>query len=153
MKHNQLTPEFVEVMPDTLQDGVLYISMVYALAAHRCACGCGEEVITPFSPTDWHLAFDGEHVSLKPSIGNWNFACRSHYWIKGNRIRWAGNMSEARIDEGRSQDRIAKASYYGVGATASTYSSRVACVEESSAPESSTGKGGVWKRLKKRWDR
>ena len=42
------------------------------------------EVVIPFSPTDWQLAFDGERASLQPSISNWNFACRSHYWIKGN---------------------------------------------------------------------
>jgi hypothetical protein len=112
MWHSQLTPQFVEVMPDVLQEGVLYVSMVYALATHRCACGCGEEVVTPLSPADWQLSFDGEHISLKPSIGNWNLACRSHYWIKGNKVRWAADMSVGRIEAGREEDRRAKALYY-----------------------------------------
>jgi len=34
-------------------------------------------VVTPLSPTGWSLIFDGETVSLYPSIGNWNFPCRS----------------------------------------------------------------------------
>jgi hypothetical protein len=37
-------------------------------------------------------------VSLDPSIGNWSFPCRSHYWIRNNKVRWAENWSQARID-------------------------------------------------------
>jgi hypothetical protein len=36
-------------------------------------------------------------VTLAPSIGNWNYACRSHYWIRKNQIQWAGSMSMTRI--------------------------------------------------------
>jgi hypothetical protein len=35
----------------------------------------------PISPADWQLAYDGDTVSLTPSIGNWGFPRRSHYWI------------------------------------------------------------------------
>ena len=34
MRHSEFTPRFVEVMPET-EDGVLYVSMIYALATHR----------------------------------------------------------------------------------------------------------------------
>ena len=34
--------------------------------------------------------FDGRTISLNPSIGNWSYPCRSHYWIKGNRVVWDG---------------------------------------------------------------
>jgi hypothetical protein len=151
MRHSQLTPQFVEVMPDVLQDGVLYVSMVYALTAHRCACGCGEEVITPLSPNDWHLQFDGEHVSLTPSIGNWNFACRSHYWVKGNRIRWAGDMSQARIDGGRVRDRVEKAAYYADDPTASIDQPKPDSVAVSSGTKSVSKKTNLWKRVQKLW--
>ncbi len=30
----------------------LYISIPYVTAAHKCPCGCGEEIVTPLSPTD-----------------------------------------------------------------------------------------------------
>jgi hypothetical protein len=78
--------EFVEFMPDKIRKGVLYISMKYSTAIHTCACGCGEEVITPLDPARWQLFYDGKTVTLKPSIGNWNFQCRSHYFIINNRV-------------------------------------------------------------------
>ena len=80
---------FVEFIPDRLESGALYVSMAFATVAHRCCCGCGSEVVTPLSPTDWKLIFDGESVSLEPSIGNWSFPCQSHYWITGGKIRWS----------------------------------------------------------------
>jgi hypothetical protein len=48
----------------------------------KCCCGCGHEVVTPFSPTDWKLTFDCVSVSLYPSIGNWSPPCRAHYFIE-----------------------------------------------------------------------
>lgn len=113
MKQAALTPEFVEFIPSSLQDGVIYISIPYATAVHKCCCGCGEKVVTPLSPTDWQLIFDGDAVSLKPSIGNWSFACQSHYWIERNRVRWAPRWSAQQIAAGRARDQIAKDRYYG----------------------------------------
>src|SRR5205085_355428 len=91
--NNTLTHEFVEFIPDDLEEGVLYVSMQYATAAHKCFCGCGTEVVTPLSPTDWKLIFDGKTISLDPSIGNWGLDCQSHYWIRGNQVRWAGRWT------------------------------------------------------------
>jgi hypothetical protein len=107
---------FVEHVPDQLQDGMLYISIPFATVVHRCCCGCGREVVTPLSPTDWRLTFDGESVSLHPSIGNWSFPCRSHYWIERSRVRWAPSWSREEIDAGRAVDRAAKAAYYDTAA-------------------------------------
>lgn len=81
-------------MPDQLNEGIVYVSVEYAVAIHKCICGCGKEVVTPLSPTDWQLTFDGETISLYPSIGNWNFKCRSHYWIKRNKILHAAKWDE-----------------------------------------------------------
>ena len=53
-----LRHEFVEFIPDKLVDGVIYVSIPYATVAHKCCCGCGMEVVTPLSPTDWELIFD-----------------------------------------------------------------------------------------------
>jgi Family of unknown function (DUF6527) len=71
--------QFVDTVPDALQEGVVYVCIPYTTAVHRCLCGCGEEVVTPIRPTGWSLTFDGVTVSLHPSIGNWDFPCRSHY--------------------------------------------------------------------------
>lgn len=87
-----LIPEFVEYIPTDLKPGVLYISMKYATAVHLCACGCGEKVVTPISRSDWKLLFDGETITLRPSIGNFEYKCRSHYFITENRIEWCKDM-------------------------------------------------------------
>ena len=112
-RQSALEQEFVEFMPPKLAAGKLYISMEYATASHLCCCGCGERVVTPFSPTDWSMTFNGRTVSLSPSIGNWSFRCRSHYWIKGGRVEWAGNMSDEAIEAGRRADRRAKDRVFG----------------------------------------
>ncbi|MGF6458044.1 DUF6527 family protein [Pseudomonas frederiksbergensis] len=109
MTIKSLTPQFVEHFPEKLEPGELYLAMEFATAAHLCACGCGNKVITPFSPTDWQMSFDGETVSLKPSIGNWTLQCRSHYWVRSGRIEWAGDMSQEAINAGRKWDAQAKA--------------------------------------------
>ena len=84
-----LKHKFVENIPHLIEDGVIYISIVHCTAIHKCVCGCGNEVVTPISPNDWNLTFNGATISLSPSIGNWNFDCKSHYWIKKNKILWS----------------------------------------------------------------
>src|SRR5213594_3418933 len=108
-----LAPEFVEYIPEKLSPGVLYISMTYATATHLCCCGCGKEVVTTLSPTDWQLKFDGRSVSLSPSIGNWNFPCQSHYWVVDSRVMWSSRMSQEQIDRGRARDLARKAAFFG----------------------------------------
>jgi hypothetical protein len=97
--------EFVEFIPEELEEGVLYISIPYATTQHSCLCGCGNRVVLPLHPTHWQLLYDGETVSLKPSVGNWSFPCRSHYWIARNRVRWAGTWTREQIERGRQRDR------------------------------------------------
>jgi len=99
-----LSHEFVDVMPNELKPGVIYISVKYSTAIHLCCCGCGTEVVTPLSPADWTLIFDGDSVSLWPSIGNWGLECQSHYWIEQNRVRWARRWSREEILSGRAAD-------------------------------------------------
>jgi hypothetical protein len=107
-----LKHKFVESLPEALEDKTLYVCMEFATAAHKCCCGCGSEVVTPLSPTDWKLIYDGRAVTLHPSIGNWSFPCRSHYWIRGNCVEWAPSWSEAEIRAGRTHDRLAKDQYF-----------------------------------------
>ena len=103
--------EFVQRVPERLEQVVLYISIPYATAVHLCACGYRREVVTPLAPTDWEMTFDGETVSLSPSIGNWSFECQSHYWIRRGRVRWARWMSREEIERARARDRRRK-DYY-----------------------------------------
>lgn len=116
--HHRIAPRFVTEVPRDLDSGVLYISTEYGTAVHRCCCGCGQEVVTPLSPTDWKLSIHGNTVSLWPSVGNWNLPCQSHYVIRRNRVieavRWTPNMIESEIR----RDKAAKASYYSQQARA-----------------------------------
>lgn len=111
-----LQHKFVEHVPDTMEPGVLYVSVTYCTAMHLCVCGCGNEVVTPISPTDWQLKFDGKSISLSPSIGNWSFECRSHYWIIKNEIRHAEGWTSEKVARGRLNERKRKDKYYGVEA-------------------------------------
>lgn len=108
----QIAHEFVEFVPETLEEGKLYVSVQYGTATHLCACGCGSKVITPITPTDWTLVFDGETVSLDPSIGSWSLPCRSHYWIQRGRVRWAARWSNDQVEAGRARDRSLKDAYF-----------------------------------------
>lgn len=93
-----LTHKFVEFIPEDLDQSTLYISTNYSTVVHMCCCGCGSEVITPLSPSDWKLIFDGETVSLYPSIGNWNLRCKSHYWIANDQVIWADRWTKRAIE-------------------------------------------------------
>lgn len=107
MKH-----KFVEFIPKQKEDNVLYVSLEYGTAVHKCACGCGVDVITPITPHDWKIQYDGETISLHPSIGNWNYKCKSHYWIKNNTIVWANDFSEGQIKAVQEADRHLKNKYF-----------------------------------------
>ena len=110
-KTAQLKPEFVEHIPQNLDEGTIYISIEFATAIHKCCCGCGSEIVTPFSPIQWQLTFDGKSVTLYPSIGNWGLPCRSHYWVKQNNVVWSYQMTESEILAGRSYDAAARRAY------------------------------------------
>jgi hypothetical protein len=94
-KVNFLRPEFTETFPTVMGSGVLYISIPYRTCGHLCCCGCGKEVITPLSPAQWSLIYDGESISLTPSIGNWVLPCQSPYWVRRGKVRWSRRYSLA----------------------------------------------------------
>jgi hypothetical protein len=114
MKH-----KFVDKIPQSLENEVLYVSIEFGTAVHKCCCGCGNEVVTPLSPTDWKVIYDGETVSLYPSIGNWSLACRSHYWIDGGKVVWAEQWTDDEVELNRHSDRSAKREFYNSKKTGS----------------------------------
>lgn len=90
MKQSKFRVLFVETIPpfENFEDGILYVSITYKVAIHRCMCGCGSEIVTPISPNGWSLMYDGENISLSPSIGNSNYPCKSHYFLRKNKVVW-----------------------------------------------------------------
>ncbi|MEL6113844.1 DUF6527 family protein [Photobacterium sp. SP02] len=111
MRVKQITPVFVEFIPEQIESGKLYISDEYEIAIHKCCCGCGEEVVTPLSPVDWRYTITSHGVSLFPSIGNWKYRCKSHYFIQDNGVLWAKGMSPAQIQRVEQQDLSDKQRY------------------------------------------
>jgi len=76
-------------MPDELEQGVLYVSSEFQTAIHLCACGgCNIQTVTPLGPGEWTLTETDGRVTLRPSIGNMQFPCKSHYYITENRVEW-----------------------------------------------------------------
>lgn len=108
MKANALTPRFIQYIPADLEPRILYISMEFDTAVHLCACGCGAKTVTPFGARDWILSYDGA-VSIRPSIGNGQQPCRSHYYIKNNQVDWLPPISTSATQAATSRDRAAHA--------------------------------------------
>lgn len=112
MKQSAFEHRFVDAMPEELEAGQLYVSIRFRTAAHLCACGCGTRVVTPIKPAKWQLTFDGETVSLSPSIGRWQLPCRSHYWIRRNVVVWSRAFTDEEIDEVLRRDAEDLRGYY-----------------------------------------
>ena len=92
-----MTPKFVEFIPLEGKDfipGILYISMKHNTVVHRCPCGCGGLSEFMLDPIRYRIEYDGRAVTFEPSIGNSNLQCRSHYWIRENRIEWCAPMED-----------------------------------------------------------
>lgn len=85
LKKVEIEPVYVVFIPENLEPNKLYISEEYATAVHACLCGCGLATVTPLGHDQWTLSkgTDGR-VSLSPSVGNYQFPCRSHYIITKN---------------------------------------------------------------------
>jgi hypothetical protein len=96
----------------------------------------------PFTPTDWMLTFDGETVSLWPSIGNWNFKCRSHYIIRRSRVFEAEPWENKEVEHGRQIDKDRKQKHF-------QKPNRPERSEESQ-PQAETGSLGLWRSTKNR---
>lgn len=111
MKRTTITPVFVDFIPEELNEGVMYISESYKTIVHRCCCGCGQEVVTPLSPVDWQLKKERKLITIRPSIGNWNYPCQSHYLITRNKVEWAGRMAKLQIQRTQERDQRDKEGY------------------------------------------
>ena len=108
---NRLT-EFKEVrhIPELLmpwipgeekpEDGVLYVADTEyqdeQFIQYNCPCGCGNVVFIPYykqgqqkeEHPSWGFREKNGKVTLSPSILSSGFPCRSHYFIRENRIQW-----------------------------------------------------------------
>ena len=102
----------VHYMPKELKAGVLYVSEEFDIAMHLCACGCGSKVKTPLGPTEWSVEETSSGPSLRPSVGSWQQACQSHYWINRGKVVWAERWAPERIAAGRRYEEERRHAYY-----------------------------------------
>jgi hypothetical protein len=102
----------VHFMPQQLGPGILYVSEEFDIAAHLCACGCGQKVMTPLGATEWSFEEVDGKPTLHPSIGNWQLPCQSHYLIVAGKVRWAGRWTPAQIVAGRRAEEERRRTYY-----------------------------------------
>lgn len=102
----------VRFLPKELKSGVLYVSEKFEIAAHLCVCGCGTKIRTPLGATEWSVEETKTGPSLSPSVGNWQEACQSHYWIERGKVRWGPKWNKVQIAEGRRQEQERRRIYY-----------------------------------------
>ena len=76
---------YPDYLPEEREDGILYVSDKYQTAIHNCACGCGWKTVTPLK-SDYGWTLEGS--TLRPSIGNFQYPCKSHYYITNGNIDW-----------------------------------------------------------------
>ena len=118
-------------MPSKLEPGILYVAKEFGAAAHLCACGCGAVVRTPLDDTEWCLEETEEGPTLDPSIGNWQEACQSHYWIRRGTVVWAPRWTSSQIEAGRRREQERRDAY-----------------DEAVERKWSTGVRRIWRRVK-----
>ena len=80
--------------------GVLYVAETEyqdeQFVQYSCPCGCGTVVFIPYYKQSqqkelypsWGFKETDGKVTLSPSILSSGFPCRSHYFIRDNRILW-----------------------------------------------------------------
>jgi hypothetical protein len=104
--------EKVQYMPKQLNAGILYVAEEFGAVAHLCACGCGTKIRTPLWPAKWTLEETDTGPSLYPSVGNWQHACQSHYWITNGEVIWEGQWTPEQIEAGRLSEQMRLEAYY-----------------------------------------
>ena len=50
--------------------------------------------------------------TLRPSIGNWQQACQSHYLITRGEVVWAASWTPEQIDDGQRREEERRRNYY-----------------------------------------
>lgn len=88
IKQVEIIPVFVEYIPEEMEEGKIYISKEFETAVHNCLCGCKNLTVTPFGKDGWKLSEKNGNITLSPSIGNYQFPCKSHYIITNNKANF-----------------------------------------------------------------
>lgn len=104
--------ERVECMPNEPEPGILYVSEKFGIAIHLCACGCGSKIKTPLGPVEWCIKETKAGPTLRPSVGNWQESCQSHYLITRGEIVWAEKWTPEQIADGSRNETQRRRAYF-----------------------------------------
>ena len=96
MKLLEYKTKFVATPPkhSELEDGVLYVLPHCNCAIHKCMCGCKDVVVLAIDenngkePYFWGWTYTDGNVSITPSVGNFQFPCKSHYFLQHGKVKW-----------------------------------------------------------------
>jgi Family of unknown function (DUF6527) len=83
----------VERLPKQLEQGVLYHSPEFEVAALSCACGCGHRVML-LVPDSHQVSQQNGFATVWPSISVCDAPCKSHYVITLGQVHWLPAFSE-----------------------------------------------------------
>jgi Family of unknown function (DUF6527) len=84
----------VERLPKQLEQGVLYHSPEFEVAALSCACGCGHRVML-LVPDSHQVSQQNGFATVRPSISVCDAVCKSHYVITSGQVQWLAAFSDA----------------------------------------------------------
>ncbi|MCK1626900.1 hypothetical protein IVA87_27485 [Bradyrhizobium sp. 147] len=84
----------VERLPKQLEQGVLYHSPEFEVAALSCACGCGHRVML-LVPDSHQVSQQNGFATVQPSISVCDAPCKSHYIITSGEVQWLASFSDA----------------------------------------------------------
>lgn len=90
MRVTEFKTVFTTGITSYLEQGKLYVNENYKVVRRLCPCGCGSLVQTPIDGSDysWQYTNHNGKITLRPSIGNFELPCKSHYYITENRVEW-----------------------------------------------------------------
>lgn len=83
----------VERLPKQLEQGVLYHSPEFEVAALSCACGCGHRVML-LVPDSHQVSQQNGFATVRPSISVCDASCKSHYVITSGQVQWLAPFSD-----------------------------------------------------------
>ncbi len=73
---------YVDTLPlkKDMEEGIVYVSERTWQSSHLCACGCGDEILTPLVRGGWkHVVNEKDEITLFPSVTS--ESCDSTYSI------------------------------------------------------------------------
>ena len=86
------------------------ILLLFLLTVYPVAASSADDAQTSQNRPHWSFELKGG--LFYPSIGNWQFPCKSHYWISGGEIRWAEEWTPEQIEAGREAEDQRRRRYY-----------------------------------------